>query len=175
MRKKILTSLLLIFSWVGFAQQIHCGYDFTSYIVVEPREEGKQNVIHGLKITLVDFFGFDLVNKDNQYSWIKNNEVMQFYENYKIDAKGNRVSLDNPDGKWYFYFANASYLISVNNEFQAEYFRVKIEDPNGVYKTQFVPLSSFNMYILCTGEARVAKFGRKTNQPIKVVLERIKD
>ncbi len=97
---------------------------------------------------------------------------MQFYKNYKIDDKGKKVDLDDPNGKWYFYFAKDSYLISVNNEFQAEHFKIKIEDPSGVYKTTFIPLNSFNMYVLCTGEARVAQFGRRSNQPIKVVVEK---
>ncbi len=175
MKYKVFTFFLFLFCWSGFSQQIHCGYDFTSYFVVEPREEGKSEVIKGLKITLVDFFGFDLINTDNKYSWIKPNEVLQFYENYKIDNQGNRVSDDDPNGKWYFYFAKESYLISVNNTFQAEHFRIKVEDPNGVYKTVFVPLNSFNMYILCTAESRAAQFGRRTNQSIKVYLERKKD
>jgi len=172
MKHSFFCFLIFLSSLLGFSQQIHCGYDFTSYFVVEPREEGKNEIVDGLKITLVDFLGLDLINTDNKYSWIKPNEVLRFYENYKIDSKGNRVSPDDPNGKWYFYFAKASYLISVNNEFQAEHFRIKIEDPNGIYKTVFIPLSSFNMYVLCTAETRAAQFGRRTNQPIKVVLEK---
>jgi len=172
MQKNLFFSLFLLLSWVASSQEIHCGYDFTSYFVVEPRENGKQEVVKGLKLTLIDFMGRDLVNTNNQYSWIKNNEVMQFYENYKIDNNNNRVPDDDPNGKWYFYFAKASYLLSVNNEFKAEHFRLKIEDPNGVYKTGIIPLQSFNMYVLCTGEARQAQFGRRMNQPIKVVLEK---
>lgn len=172
MQKNLFLSLFLLFSGVVMSQEIHCGYDFTSYFVVEARENGKQEVVKGLKITLIDFMGRDLVNTNNQYSWVKNNEVMQFYENYKIDNNNNPVADDDPNGKWYFYFAKASYLLSVNNEFKAEHFRLKIEDPNGVYKTGIIPLQSFNMYVLCTGEARQAQFGRRMNQPIKVVLER---
>lgn len=172
MKHSFFCFLIFLSSLSGFSQQIHCGYDFTSYFVVEPREEGKNEIVDGLKITLVDFLGLDLINTDNKYSWIKPNEVLRFYENYKIDSKGNRVSPDDPNGKWYFYFAKASYLISVNNEFQAEHFRIKIEDPNGIYKTVFIPLSSFNMYVLCTAETRAAQFWRRTNQPIKVVLEK---
>lgn len=173
MQKYLISIFYSLFSLMGFSQQIHCGYDFTSYFVVEPRENGKSEIIKELNITLTDFFGNDLVNTDNKYSWTKPNQVLRFYENYKIDDKGNRVAEDDPKGKWYFYFAKASYLVSVNNEFQAEHFRLKIEDPNGVYKTVLLPLSSFNMYVLCTGEARVAQFGRRTNQPIKAVLEKI--
>jgi hypothetical protein len=170
---KYVSYLVLFLSFqFGFSQEIHCGYDFTSYIVVEPREDGKSQVIDRLKVTLVDFLGFDLVNTDNKYSWTKTNEVLQFYKNYKIDSKGKRTQTEDPNGKWYFYFANDAYLISVNNEFQAEHFRIKIEDPDGVYKTTFIPLNSFNMYVLCTGEARVAQFGRRSNQPIKVVVEK---
>lgn len=175
MKYAVFSFFIFLFSWSGFSQQIHCGYDFTSYFVVEPQEEGKNDIIEGLKITLVDFLGLDLINTDSKYSWTKPGEVLRFYENYKIDNKGNKVSSDNPDGKWYFYFAKASYLISVNNEFQAEHFRIKIEDPNGIYKTVFIPLNSFNMYVLCTAETRAAQFGRRTNQPIKVILEKNKE
>jgi len=169
-------SITVFIGWlvsVGFSQQIHCGYDFTSYFVVEPRESNETEVIKGLNVSLVNYLGIPLINKDNQYSWIKPNQVMTFYENYKVNQQGERVSESEPNGKWYFYFAKESYLISVNNEFKAEQFQIKIEDPNGVYKTAFVPLHSFNMYILCTSEARTAKFGRRTNQPIKVILERM--
>jgi len=167
-----LITVFYLFISFGFSQEIHCGYDFTSYFVVEPRESNETEVIKGLNICLVDFFGFPLVNKDNKYSWTKTDQVMTFYENYKIDEQGKRVPDTYTDGKWYFYFAKESYLISVNNEFKAEQFRIKIEDPKGVYKTTFVPLNSYNMYILCTSEARIAKFGRRTNQPIKVILEK---
>ncbi len=173
MKKRLLLILCIMFSLLGFSQQIHCGYDFTSYFVVEPRENGKSEVIKELKITLTDFFGNDLVNTDNKYSWTKSNDVLRFYENYKIDDKGKRVPDDDSNGKWYFYFAQASYLVSVNNEFQAEHFKLKVEDPNGIYKTVLLPLNSFNMYVLCTGETRVAQFGRRSNQPIKIFLEKV--
>jgi len=165
-----------LFLSVGFSQPIHCGYDFTSYFVVEPRETTSGEVIKGLVISLVDFLDVPLINKDNKYSWTKPNETMIFYENYKINKQGKRISdidQEQEDGKWYFYFAKESYLISVNNEFKAEEFKIKIEDPKGIYKTTFVPLNSFNMYVLCTAEANVAKFGRRTNQPIKVILEKM--
>src|SRR5690554_1559544 len=101
MRKRLLSIFCIMISVMGFSQQIHCGYDFTSYFVVEPRENGKSEIIKELKITLTDFFGNDLVNTNNQHSWTKPNEVMRFYENYKIDNKGKRVTDDDPNGKWY--------------------------------------------------------------------------
>jgi len=174
MFKHVVVLYFCLFLYVGFSQQIHCGYDFTSYFVVEPRETNEGEVIKGLVISLVDFLGVPLLNKDNKYSWTKPNEVMIFYENYKINEQGKRISdIDQEGGKWFFYFAKESYLISVNNEFKAEQFKIKIEDPKGVYKTTFVPLTSFNMYILCTAEVNAAKFGRRTNQPIKVIVEKL--
>lgn len=56
MKKLLLLISVIMISITGFSQQIHCGYDFTSYFVVEPRENGKSEVIKELKITLTDFF-----------------------------------------------------------------------------------------------------------------------
>ena len=44
----------LLFSMLSFAQVPHCGFDFTSYLVVKAHEEGKSDNIPDLKIFIVN-------------------------------------------------------------------------------------------------------------------------
>jgi hypothetical protein len=171
---------LFLFFFIGIfsvnAQQ-HCGYDFSSYLVLHLHEEGSKENIPSLKVTLIDFFGNELVNTGNKYSWNDRDKVMSFYENYKIDSKGQKRTEDATDEKvrWYFPFAKATYLISVTNDFPIDGMRAKIEDvsENPVYQTQIVNLFAFNMYVLCTTQAAKAQqFGAKVNKPVDIVLKR---
>lgn len=170
------------FSFIGHSQMIHCGYDFTSYLVLNIHEQGKKENIKNLKITIVDNSGNTIVNLNNIYSWQNANKPLRFTMNYKIDDKGSRLAEGEATQKerWYFPFAKDNYLLSVANTFPAENFLVKIEDIDGEenggkYKTTTVQLYNFNMYVLCTNENQQAaiKFGPKTtNRPIEVVLEK---
>jgi len=166
------------------AQQaaLHCGYDFTSYVVLEVHEAGKKENIKNLKITVVDSLGREVINANNVYSWKKANQPMKFSRNYPIDADNKPL----PDGtsltgneRWYFPFAKDTYLLSVSKQFPADSFSVKVEDVDGAknggqFKTVTIPLHSYNMYILCSNESQqaAAKFGRKMNKPVEVVLEK---
>src|SRR5690606_8341153 len=117
-------------------------------------------------------------NENFSLSWKYNNQPLYFVRNYKIDANNKR--LDNlEEGKWFYYFAQNHYLVTVANTFAADNYFIKIEDIDGEangghYKTQIIPLASYNMYILCESEERqqVMKFGRKMNRPIDVVMEK---
>ncbi len=182
---KILTVLFCLFASVANAQmnafQMHCGYDFTSYIVVFPHEDGKEQIIDGLRITISTKGGKDVINVNNSLSWSNANKPMVFTRNYKIDDKNNKVSIDDMNAKWFYYFAQNHYLLSVSNTFPADNFFLKIEDIDGEengghFQTQIIPLASYNMYILCSSEERtkVVQFGRKMNKPIDVVMEKIK-
>ncbi|WP_396178485.1 hypothetical protein [Flavobacterium sp.] len=140
-------------------------------------EEGSKENIPNLKVTLIDFFGNDLVNTGNKYSWTDRDKVMQFYENYKIDGKGKRLTAESSEEKirWYFPYAKATYIISVTNDFPIDGIRVKIEDVSEkpVYQTQIVPLFAANLYVLCTTQAAKAQqFGARINKPVDVVLKR---
>ena len=180
--KKILQALLLL-PTISFAQmdgQIHCGYDFTSYFVVHPHEDGKNKTIDGLKISIVDLDGNEAINTNNSLSWINSGKPLIFTRNYKIDNNNKRIPITE-DGKWFYYFANDHYLLTVSNTFTAENFMLKIEDVDGEengghFKTQLIPLASYNMYILCTSEERqkAMQFGRRMNKPIDVVMEKFK-
>ena len=176
--------LVLLFAITSLgvkAQGMHCGYDFTSYVVLDVHESGKKENIKNLKITLVDSLGNDLINTSNKFSYRNADKPMSFSFNYKIDDKGAPLAEGATAEKerWFFPFAKDNYLISVVNTFEADRYQVKIEDVDGKanggkFKTLILPLYSYNMYILCSNESQQAamKFGRKMNKPIDVVLER---
>jgi len=168
--------LLMVGVYSGKAQQ-HCGYDFSSFFVLHIHEEGSKENIPNLKVTLIDFFGNELVNTGNKYSWSDRDKVMQFYENYKIDSKGTKLPPDTTDEKarWYFPYAKATYIIAVSNDFPVDGIRVKIEDiaDKPVFQTQIIPLFVGNLYVLCTTQAAKAhQFGARINKPVDVVLKR---
>lgn len=157
----------------------HCGYDFTSYFVLNVHESGKKESISNLKITIVNVFGIDVVNVNNIYSWTESNKPMVFTENYKIDDEAKRISIGIIPKKerWFFPFAKDSYLLSIKSTFPADDFFIKIEDIDGIenggnFKTQTLKLNAFNMYVLCSSKARETQFGPKMNRPIDVVLEK---
>ena len=159
------------FSFFGQAQISgvpHCGYDFTSYIVVNAHEaEAKLNP-KDLLISLVDIEGKEVVNTNNSLSLINNNAPLFFIQNYQITLADGQV-------KWYFPYATDQYFLVVRNTITIEDFQVKIEDKKGIYQTEIIPLSGLNLYILCSTEAekQSRSFGPKTsNQMVEVVLKK---
>ncbi|MFL9843624.1 hypothetical protein [Flavobacterium rhizosphaerae] len=178
--------IIFILAIIGFsvnAQQttMHCGYDFTSYVVLDVHEAGKKENIKNLHITIVDSLGNDVINSNNQYSWKNADKPMVFNSNYRIGDDDKRL----PEGatatkeRWFFPYSGDTYLISVANSFPADNFSIKVEDIDGAenggkYKTVIIPLYSYNMYILCSNQSQQAtmKFGRKMNKPIDIVLEK---
>ncbi|KAF2512219.1 hypothetical protein E0W72_03060 [Flavobacterium arcticum] len=172
---------LLLFTFSAKAQVMHCGYDFTSYIVLDVHEAGKTENIKNLKITIVDSLGRNVINVNNLYSFKNANAPLQFTSNYKIGDDNKRLKEDEVAKKerWFFPFAKDNYLLSVANTFPADNFSIKIEDIDGAnnggaFKSVTVPLYSYNMYVLCSNESQQAavKFGRKMNRPIDVVVEK---
>lgn len=152
---------------------MHCGYDFTSYLVLDVHEDGKKENIKNLKITVVDSLGRDVININNAYSFRDSNKLLQFSMNYQIDDNGNKITAENPKARWFFPYAKDNYLLSVSATFPADNFSVKVEDPNKKYKTQIVQLFAFNMYVLCSTQSeKSVQFGRKANRPIDIVLEK---
>lgn len=179
--KKLIYSLVLS-PFLGHAQMdvpIHCGFDFTSYFVVHPHEDGKTKTIDNLRISIVDHDGNEAINTNNSLSWINSGKPLLFIRNYKIDKNNKRIPITD-EGKWFYYFANDHYLLTVSNTFPAENYMLKIEDIDGDdnggnFKTQYIPLANYNMYILCTSEERqkAMQFGRKiTNKPLDIVMEK---
>ncbi|SHJ78131.1 hypothetical protein [Flavobacterium haoranii] len=164
--KNLFSFLFPLFSIFSIGQIPHCGYDFTSYIVVDVHENGKTENIKNLKISIVDENNVEVLNINNKYSWNNANKPLLFTQNYLISKESEKE-------RYFFPYAQDQYFLSVNNTFPIENFSVKIEDVNGLYKTQILPLQSFNLYILCSSENEKAKmFGRRTNSPVEVVLER---
>jgi len=181
-------TLLIILSLLAFSVKaqlpggnaMHCGYDFTSYVVLDVHESGKKENIKNLKVTVVDSLGRDLININNLYSFKEANKPMVFSFNYLIGDDNKRLEAGAVAKKerYFFPFAKDNYLLSVANTFQADRFSVKIEDIDGKenggkFKTFILPLHSYNMYVLCSNESQQAaiKLGRKMNKPIDIVLE----
>ena len=157
----------LLFSIFTYSQVPHCGFDFTSYLVVIPHENGSTAIINNLQITIVDENGKEVVNTNNSLSWINKDKTLLFDRNYLISKATEKE-------RWFFPYATESYFLSVTNTFPADNYSVKITDVKGVYKTQTIELQNFNLYILCSSEnEREAKsFGPRTNRPIEVILEK---
>jgi len=177
--------LPLFFSFFTAKAQIaaqHCGYDFTSYLVLDVHENGKKETIKDLKITIVDSAGNDVINLNNTYSWTNANKALVFSLNYKIDDSGKKITAEtdkNAKSRWFFPFAKENYLLSVANTFPAENFSIKVEDTDGkanggLFKTQIVPLNSYNMYVLCSAqnERQAMQFGPRTNRPVEIILDK---
>lgn len=165
--KRLYSSFFLLFSLITFSQIQHCGYDFTSYIVVNVHENGKTENEKDLKITIVNENEIEVININNMYSWNNSNQPLTFKQNYLINKEEEK-------DRYFFPYAKDNYFISVSNTFPASTFSIKIEDVSGIFKTQIVPLQSYNMYILCSSEneKQSRQFGPRTNRPIEVILER---
>lgn len=164
--KKIFCFLFLLFSCYSFSQIQHCGFDFTSYLVVDVHENGKTVNLDHIKITVVDKEGKEVINVNNSLSWKDGNKPMLFTKNYLVNKEGEKE-------RWFFPYAKDNYLLSITNTFPAENYNIKIEDLLSKFKTQIIELNSFNLYILCSSEneKQARKFGPRTNSPIEVVME----
>lgn len=176
---------LLLISFSISAQDLgqaqHCGYDFTSYLVLNVHEEGAKENIKGLKLTLVDLDGNEVVNANNQYSWKDNNKSLVFSFNYLIDENNQRIEqpIEGVKERWYFPYAKDNYFLSIVNTFPADQLKVKIEDIDGTqnggfFETQIVELNYFDLFVLCTNQARdyAVQFGRKANKPLEVIIKK---
>ena len=142
-------------------QSPHCGFDFNSYLVVETFINHQKTTLPSLKITVVDADNNEIINTNNQYSLVKTDKVLLFSENYKIN-----------NDKWFFPYAQESYLLLISLDFPSNELNIKIEDTSGIYKTQIFPIGFQNFYKLCSSENAMEsrKFGPKTNIPIRVNL-----
>lgn len=179
---RILFLFILLIPFSARTQVInaqHCGYDFTSYLVIHVHEKGSSETIKGLRISIADSLGRDVINVNNLLSWTNRNEPLVFKLNYKIDKAGNKVTADTAESKWFFPFARENYLLSVSNTFKADNYFIKIQDVDGDangghFETQLLQLYPFNMYILCSSEneRQAQQFGPRTNRPVEVILER---
>lgn len=173
--KLTLSFIFLVFSFFSYAQipAMHCGYDFTSYLVLDVHENGKKGTVKNLKITVLDSLGNEVINVNSVYSYRESNKPLQFSLNYQIDEKGNKITTENPQARWFFPYAKENYLLSIATTFPADNFSIKVEDLNKKYKTQIVQLYAFNMYVLCSGQSeKSVQFGRKSNRPIDIVMEK---
>lgn len=176
---------LFLFSFSLNAQNLgqtqHCGYDFTSYLVLNVHEEGAKQNIKGLKLTLVDLNGNEVINANNQYSWKDNNKALVFSFNYLIDENNQRIEnpIENVKERWFFPYAKDNYFLSIINTFPADQLKVKIEDTDGnenggYFETQIVEIGYFDLFVLCSNQVRdyAVQFGRKANKPLEVIVKK---
>lgn len=175
---------IFCFSLISNAQDLsqtqHCGYDFTSYLVFDVHQEGAKQNIKGLKLTLVDLEGNELLNLNNKYSWKDDNKPLFFSFNYRIDedaATNNKVEFKKE--KWFFPYAKDNYFLSIVNTFPADQVKVKIEDIDGKanegeFETQIIDLGFFDLFVLCSNQVKeyTVQFGRKANKPLEVILKK---
>ena len=124
---RIVPFFFLLFSLNLLGQVAHCGFDFTSYLVVKVHEEGKSDNIADLKISVVNEKGEEIINENNKLSWKFGNQTLFFTRNHLI-------SKSNEPEKWFFPYAGDTYLLSVTNTFPAEEFYIKIQDTKGKFK-----------------------------------------
>ncbi len=176
---------LLLISFSTNAQDLgqaqHCGFDFTSYLVLSVHEEGTKENTKGLKLSLVDLQGNPIINTNNQYSWKDNNKELIFSFNYRIDENNQRLE-KIPEGakeRWFFPYAKDNYFLSVINGLPADQLKVKIEDIDGeanggFFETLLVEISYFDLFVLCSNQARdyAVQFGRKANKPLEVIIKK---
>lgn len=164
--KHLFSTFFFLFTFFSFSQIQHCGFDFTSYLVVDVHENGQKTNLNNIKITLIDKEGNEVINTNNSLSWKNGNKPMYFDKNYKISKEGEKE-------RWFFPYAKDNYLLSVTNTFPAENYNIRIEDLSNKFKTQIIELSSYNLYILCSSEneKQARKFGPRSNKPIEVIME----
>ena len=173
--------LLLAFLPTGLIAQ-HCGYDFSSIIVVRPHAAEDSAVIHGLRITLLDSNNVPVVHRGAPWSLFHRNERAPFcgYVRYKGPI--------NP----YFPFAEDNYVLVVPNSFRTEKMKVLVQDERDAgplkkrrrasasepgwpvrYQQVVVPLTAFDSYALCGDydeEVYPPMDGRPNFAPVDITL-----
>ncbi|SEP62022.1 hypothetical protein SAMN05444005_101623 [Flavobacterium urocaniciphilum] len=159
---------LLLFSAFCFSQDglPHCGFDFTTYLVANPIDATTKKTIDSLTITLIDASGNEVVNLNNQYSFINKDKTMNFVKNHK-------VKLENSEEKWFYNICEDQYLLQLKADFIPEEkgYSIKITDPLNRYYATIVPVFNNNLFVLCT--TKVKSFGPKmTNNMIVVELNK---
>jgi hypothetical protein len=164
---------------LGMAQ--HCGYDFTSYLVLNVHEEGTKENIKGLQLTLVDLEGNEVINTNSKYSWNHADKTLVFSFNYLIDQDNQPLQEAMPGIKerWFFPYAKDNYFLSVVNGLEVDKLKVKIEDVDGAqnggfFESQVIELNYFDLFVLCSNQANdyAVQFGRKANKPLEVIIKK---
>lgn len=154
----------------------HCGYDFSSIIVVRPHAAEDSAVIHGLRITLLDSNNVPVVHHGAPWSLFHRNERPPFcgYVRYKGPF--------NP----YFPFAGGNYVLVVPSNFRTEKMKVLVQDERDAgplnkrrdqwplrYKQVVVPLNALDSYQLCgvyDEEVYPPMDGRPNFAPVDITL-----
>ncbi|HET6992302.1 MAG TPA: hypothetical protein VFJ43_13295 [Bacteroidia bacterium] len=149
----IFVSLLL------FGKQVaaqHCPYDYSNIIVLNIRADSASGIIPGLKITFLDSADIPVMG----YKFIGGKwtaDTLKFWQNAAKTTMNHYVDNENPlePEKIRYWFANDNYVLVVGNEYHNQKCKIRIEDIDGEknggsFRTTIVPVSSADIYPLCT-------------------------
>jgi hypothetical protein len=154
----------------------HCGYDFTSVIVVRPHAAGDSVVIDALRITLLDSSNLPVVHYDKPWQFFHRN----IEQNLPYRKRGY---FDVPA---FFPFAKDNYILVVPNSFRTAKMKVLVQDERDAgplnkrrdqwpvrYKQVVVPLTALDSYQLCgvyDEEVYPPMEGRPNFAPVDIIL-----
>lgn len=172
----------ILFALIGFfvsnMHAQHCGYDHTAIIGVRPIQSDSQ-IIHGLRITLVDALGKPImvsksIYKRNQYvSSYK--DTAEFWRNPN-PTKQDHMSIREEE-KRHFMQAGQDYIILTGFFGRIEKGRyVKIEDIDGAanggfFETKLIYIRPEQIQSLC-GYPNRPRFSKDEYLPAIVILEK---
>ncbi len=155
----------------------HCGYDFSSIIVVRPLAAGDSTVIDGLRITLLDSNNLPVVQYDRPWDLFHRNPEQNIPHH-------RRGQFDVPD---HFPFAQDNYVLVIPQSMDTSKMKVLVQDerhsgtPNKRgdrrpvhFKQHVVPLTAFDAYRLCgtyDEEVYPELVDRPQYRPVDIILQ----
>lgn len=174
-------SVLLPFLFgLSIAHAQHCGYDFSSIIVVRPHGEGDSAVIDGLRITLLDSNNIPVLVQGQPYHLFKPND--------DPDACGQRLFGFARGQCRCFPFAKDNYVLVIREGMKTETMRILVQDDDRSgyvnrrqkrwqegYAQQVIPLTAFDSYPLCgryDDTVYPALKDRPQYQPVDITVKR---
>jgi hypothetical protein len=148
----ILIFIALSGSWLN-AQ--HCPYDAEGLIVVNIHVRGDTSIIAALKVTLVDSLGLSVMTPEWDFSKFLN-DTLKFWQNPAKTTFKGKIDCNNPvdPTRVRFPFANDNYVLMCPVCFEAEKYKMKIEDIDGEengghFATVILQLKKGDIYPLC--------------------------
>lgn len=170
----------LLFALLPFTLSAqHCGYDFSSIIVVRPHLAGDTNVIEGLRITLLDSTNLPMAHQGHAWDLFRPNSDYEACAHWQGGfARGCQVC---------FPFAKDNYVLVIPTGYDTSRMNVLVQDerprsPIDIrrriwpkrYGQRIVPLTAFDSYRLCgvyDREAYPPMEGRANFAPVDISLQ----
>jgi hypothetical protein len=147
-------------------QAQHCGYDFSSIIVVRPHAEGDTALIQGLHITLLDSTNLPVMHQGHAWNL--------FLPNSDYEACAHWQGGFMPGLQVCFPFAKNNYVLVIPTGYDTSKMKVLVQDDRPRshidirrriwpkrYLHQVVPLTEFDTYRLC------GKYDREEYPPVE--------